>query len=534
MTRPSDPRLKDDGGMAIVLVALLLVVLMIVSAMVLDLGATYNHRRQDQSAADTAALAAAASFSAGPAELATQAKSYAHDTLGVTLSNTEWNSCPAVTGWTGVPGTSCVSYQGLKVRVRIPIQEYETSFGRVIGLNSISHTAFAVAGLRPAGFGGVLPFAVAGTSGSGGFGCLKTNSNGQAQPWCGSTSGNFGFLDFSQFGNEDLNTSESCGSGGFNARVRNNIAVGADHDLSIYGSTPHNTTQVVDTVACNANPQTQQPNAANTQTGNNEDDVTEGMFYRAAAYSDGGPARLQRSAPQLFDGNGSTVTVHGRTGMDNNPLWQFIPEDYGPGEATSADIPSSCKRDQFVDSNDSYTMSNLPTSIQSHLAPYNQRDRVLLLLQRCFSHYMGNSWSGAPLGSSLTPPEAPSGCTGPCNDPVFARDDTPNEQPNLADIQYTPRFAYVPQITSFPSGSSSAVNFIRFRPIFIQRLYIGTAGADTIWDPGVSPAAPSTGSYQRVGEVSVFVFPDGMLPNGLTDPGAPFEVNKNRFVALIR
>ncbi len=525
-----------DAGMAIVLVAIILVTLMAFTAMVLDIGATYNLRRQDQSAADSGALAAAASLLGTPADLATQAKQYANDTLGVSLTSQQWNSCPALSGWAGVSGTSCVSHKGQSVHVRIPLQKYNTTFGRVLGRSTIDHSAFAIAGLRPAGFGGVLPFAVTGASASGGFGCLKSNSNGQASPWCGSTSGNFGFLDFGQFGNSDLNTTKSCGNGGYNARVRANIAMGADHDLSVINGAPHGATRVVDISACNQNPSTERPNAADTQTGNNEDDVTEGMFYRAANYSDGSPSRLRRSAPQLFGGSGaSTVTVFGRTNEDNNPLWQFIPPNYGPGQSTTADIPNSCRRNQFVDSNNNYTLANVPTAVQTFLNPYNQRDRVPGLLQRCIAHYMGNSWNGFPLSGVLTPAEASAGCSPPkCDDPVFARDDTPNEQPNLAEIQYTPRFAYVPVISAFPPGQSNAVDLLRFRPIWIQRLLIETPGSDTIWDPGVTPAAPTSGSYQRVGEVSVFVFPDGILPNGLADPMAAFEINKNRFITLIR
>jgi hypothetical protein len=528
-------RLQGDDGIAIVFVGLILVTLMAFTAIVLDVGAVYNYRRQDQSAADSGALAAAASLNEAPSQLAVKAKQYANASLTTPITDAEWNSCPALTGWTAVPGASCITYKGQTVHVRLPVKQYSTSFGRILGRPTIDHSAFAIAGLRPAGFGGVLPFAVTGATGSGGFGCLKTNSNGTASSWCGSTSGNFGFLDFTQFGSSTLNTTLSCGSGGYNARVRDNIAMGADHDLSIYGSDPHGNTQVLDPTACASSPQGTKPNATNTQTGNNEADVTEGMFYRGTDYPDGGPARLRRSAPQLFNGGGSTVTVHTRTNLDNNPLWQFIPPNYGPGMSTTADIPESCRRNQFVDSNDNYTMANLPLSIQTFLNPYNQRDRVLGLLQRCFSHYMGQPWNGFPLSASLTPPEASSGCTGPCDSPVFARDDTPTEQPNLFDIQYTPRFAYVPVIASFPPGSSNPVNFTRFRPIWIQRLLIETSGSgNTIWDPGVIPLAPAAGSYQRVAEVSVFAFPDGMLPNNLTDTDAPFAVNKNKFITLIR
>jgi hypothetical protein len=534
-----DTRLRRDDGLTMVLVALLLVVLMFFAAIVIDVGATYNHRRQDQSAADASALAAAQSLGVSEATLVAQAKQYAHNSLDTAFTSAEWNSCSSDTGALTIKatGSNCISYNASQVRVRLPDSYYETTFGKVVGIEEIRHSAFAIAGQQPVGFGGVLPFAVTGSSGDGGFGCLKSNSNGGAQPWCGTTSGNFGFLDFSHFGDTQYGTTISCGSGATSARIRNNIAVGVDHMLSKVGSV--HGTSVVDTDACSATPQTQRPDAARTQTGNNESDVTAGIFDNgASAFTDGLGPRLRRSHPFLFNGAGQTVTVHTVPNVDNNPLWRFIPANYGPGEATSADIPSSCKRDQFVDGSGSYyspitSNSDLPAAIRTFLNPLNQRDQILGLLSRCFTHYQDDSWSGFPVGS-LVPSEAPLGCTSSCSDPVFALDSTSGDEPNLPDIQYTPRFGYVPQISGFPSGQSDPVEFQRFRAVFIHRLFIERSGTDTIFDPGVTPTAPTTGSYQRVGEVSVFVFPDGMLPNGLADEQAPFEIGKNRFIRLLR
>ena len=56
-------RTDDDRGLAMVLVALVMVVLLVFAAFVVDVGAVYNLRRQDQSAADSAALAAAQELS---------------------------------------------------------------------------------------------------------------------------------------------------------------------------------------------------------------------------------------------------------------------------------------------------------------------------------------------------------------------------------------------------------------------------------------------------------------------------------------
>ena len=526
-----------DKGIALVLTALVLFTLMILSAFVLDLGAVYNQRRQDQSAADSAALAAAAELTNDESDIVDAAKDYAEETLGVTLTATEWNSCAGDSGSLGTvaAGSNCITYNDRQVRVRVPDQFYETSFGRIAGVDEIRHGAFAIAGLAPAGFGGVLPFGVTGVAGEGGFSCLKSNSNGQASNWCGSVSGDFGFLDFTEFTGRGGNTGESCGSGQFNARVRRNIALGVDHDLSLQGS--EHSTLVSDVAACNANPNTRRPDSTISQTGNNSSDITDGLFSGTTTFDGGVPSRLRQSSPLLFNGAGVQTTVRGVSQLDNNPLWRFIPPNYGPGQATTADIPNSCRRNQFVDGSNNYTTANLPGGVSSLITALpTQGDRVLALTTRCIRHYRGLTWSGQPGASSLSTPEPSSGCTGPCGDPVFAVNSSTTDDPDLFDIQYTPRFGYVPQIPNFDPPNNANRAFVAFRPIFIQRLVLSTSGGggDVIWDPGVSPAPSPTGTYQDVRESAAFVLPPGMLPGDLDDPDAPFAVGKNRFVSLVR
>jgi len=538
--RGAGRRRDGERGFTLVLFALTLVGLLTFAAFAIDLGALYNHRRQDQNAADAGALAAAQELSESEADLVAAAKDYAESTLGRTLTAEQWDSCDSDPDSlvNEAAGANCISYSSRRVRVRIPDQQYATTFGALVGADSFEHGAFAIASLRPEGFGGVLPYAVTGTSAEGGFGCLQSNSAGQASSWCGSSSGNFGFLDFGQFGNDDMGTTQSCGSGQINDRVRDNTAMGADHDLSLAGE--EYSTEVVDApTACLA--LTPAPNAAFPQTGNQSPDITEGLFYRVTAFPDGEPSRLRRSDDDLFDGDGDQTTLFGHTGFDDNALWRFIPENYGPGETTPADIPSSCKRDQFVDSSGGYyaTAANnpdVPDDVEAYLRSpglAQPRDRILGLLSRCIAHYLGQTWNGSPVGS-LSSPEAASGCSGPCDDPVFALNSSTEDVPDLYDIQYTPRFGYVPQIADFPSGSSEARQFIRFRPIFIYRLHIEVSGGTEIFDPGVTPTAPGSGSFQRVGETSVFVFPDGSLPGQLASNDAPFAINVNRFIRLVR
>ena len=211
--------------------------------------------------------------------------------------------------------------------------------------------------------------------------------------------------------------------------------------------------------------------------------------------------------------------------LDNTPLWLFIPPNYGPGFGN--DIPTSCQRNQFVDGSGNFTINNVPNAVRTFLQARSQGDQSIALLQRCFAHYMGQPWTGAPVGV-LSSPEAGTGCSGTCDAPIFALN-TVNSDPELYDIQFTPRFGYVPVLDGFGPGNSVS-RITGFRAVYIQRLLIENAGVS--WDAGIS--APTSGSVDRVGETSIFVFPPGSLPNGLADSNAPFQLGANRFVRLVR
>ena len=561
--RPHAPE-DRESGFTLIFVAMLLVALLVFAAIVIDIGGVYANRRDDQNAADVASLAAVQELRSPNKETAMFAtvKQQAHTALGRTLSDAAWDSCPGSATDPGVLAVqisfaSCISYNAVRVRVRIPDQFYDTVFGGVVGQDSIKHSAFAIAGLEAEGFGGVLPFAIAGIDA--GLGCLKSNSNGQASALCGSLTGNFGFLDFSHFGpalgDPNLNTVQSCGSGDTAARIEANTAMGVDHQLSI-DRTVHVSNVVDAPSACQAG--IQFPDAANTQTGNHENEITRGMFNNDSGsgpnYSDGKPARLQRHDPRLFSGGGSQIDgVAGVDNLDDNALWRFIPPDTGPVQSNVVDFPKSCQRNQFVDSTDSYYSditdnSALDVDVATFLSQVpSTRDQIFALLHRCFTHYVGDSWDGTPVGSfvdTFGAAEAPSGCGSDnvCTSPVFTVDSDTSEDPNIYDIQYTSRFGYVPEITDFPSGGSQARAFVRFRASFIQRLVIEDGGTKDYFDPGfgsdysgfTSDSDTSVNDYSRIGETLVYIFPTGMLPNRLADEDAPFLLGVNHFPELIR
>jgi hypothetical protein len=521
--------------MALVLFAVVLVLLMLSAAFAIDFGALYNHRRADQNAADSGALAAAQDLNEPVATMAQTAKDYVHETLGLTFTSQQWNSCASDGGslLNLATGSNCISYTTDRVRVRVPNQTFNTFFAGIVGADNFRHSAFAVAGIQPEGFGGVLPFGVTGSAGNGGFSCLQSNSEGQASDVCGSDSGNFRFLDFGMFGNTTMGTPNACANGGTNGqdpRLRQHAAMGIDHPLSVIGD-PYNN-PVIDTVACEP-PQVQSPNSVFTRTGNQSNDATVGLFSGSAGnFFDNQPARLRRSNDSLFNGDGADpVTVVGTSGLDNNPLWDFIPENYGPSNGD--DIPASCERSNFVDSSGDFSPDLSDPVIESLLDGRTEGDQAVALLQRCISHYMGDDWTGFPIGA-LSTDEPPTGCgSDGCSDPVFAVNSV-TQDPELYDIQYTPRFAYVPVLDDFGNGNNSA-QIIGFRAVFIQRAYLETGGNTGVtWDPGVPPSGDTGGTLQRLGETSMFVFPPGILPNGLADDNAPFQLGLNRFIRLVR
>ncbi|MDX6234047.1 MAG: hypothetical protein QOH68_3129, partial [Nocardioidaceae bacterium] len=136
---------------------------------------------------------------------------------------------------------------------------------------------------------------------------------------------------------------------------------------------------------------------------------------------------------------------------------------------------------------------------------------------------------------ALSPADPASGCFGACDDPVFAKNSSSDDSPDLYDIQYTSRFAYVPELTeAFPSGSKT-VKIGHFRAVFLQRLLIdcnsNSCGYD--FEPGIGYTNPG-GSSTKADSITSFVFPANSLPNNLGRDDAPFAVGRNRAIKLLR
>ena len=195
-------------------------------------------------------------------------------------------------------------------------------------------------------------------------------------------------------------------------------------------------------------------------------------------------------------------------------MWEFIPTSFPVG----ASVPTSCQKSVFTDVYGG-NLSNLPASVSALLTPKRGPERMRLLLQRCFTHYNGQAWNanGAIAGAG-DPTSCPnSGCT----DPVFSRNTSISDQPDLYDIQYTSRFGYVPQMTEdFPNGNKT-VHILRFRAIFLQRL-LGSCNGNSCgldFEPGLQINKSS--SPQDAEAITAFVFAPTCSPMAWRRPTRP-------------
>ena len=283
---------------------------------------------------------------------------------------------------------------------------------------------------------------------------------------------------------------------------------------------------MIDTSACAANPQVPNPNAMDTTTGNTvSQSLSPGMAF-GTGFSDGGPGRLARTHPLLFGGAGATPKRRGYAAR-RQPAVGVHPR-HVPGGHQRAHLVCQVRLHVRLRRQRSPAC---PSSLQNFLAPKSRPERMLTLLQRCFTHYNGLAWdaNGAIVGS-----EASSCPAAGCVDPVFSRNSSTSDQPDLYDIQYTPRFGYVPQLTTgFPNGNST-VDIQSFRAIFFQRL-LGSCSANSCgvdFQPGLGINQANSATDAEA--ITAFVFPLKMLPNRLAESDSAFQVGRNRFVRLVR
>jgi Flp pilus assembly protein TadG len=317
---------ERERGAAAILVAVSLILLMGIAAVAIDLSAGFNERRQDQSASDVAAMVAVqfARPSLGSSSIQVAANNGAAEAMAVANATlvdplaADWAACadpnrPAE--FTVIASsTQCISFtENLqKARVVIPEIEVATTFGRVLGVNSIgtSAEAEAIAGLAEPGT--ILPFGVGASDSSASQICLKTSAH-VIPPCDGPTTGDFGYLDISLYGNSQLNTPTICGNAMPNQKILANISIGVDHPLSIWSA---GDPIRYDPNYCSNSGSifNAQPNQLANKTGNAfVSNLDPGL--RDGTYGHSG--RLAR-------GTNRVTVVNGTPQLDNTPLWSFI------------------------------------------------------------------------------------------------------------------------------------------------------------------------------------------------------------------
>ncbi|MFW2382210.1 MAG: pilus assembly protein TadG-related protein [Acidimicrobiales bacterium] len=540
MTGSSQRDRSRDGeaGYALLFTAVTMIGMMLFLALVIDVGQVMLHRRQDQAAADTAVLAGAM-VRYDEAALKTTVVDLLNANLpSGNFTTADLNTCasePLPSGWSTYPTANCLAHDSYwtELRLRIPTRSVDTAFARVGGITTIEHTAFAEA--RVARSVTVLPFAV--PSNADGHQCLKVGNSSLPDNLCDQNiQGNFGDLDFTQWGNPIYGTTTDCT--GTTAQYADNLAQGVDHGLYQYtggATTEAGLSADPAFVDDDTNCPWKQPraNGAPTGNGNQPNVVGKGLFGDPGDFPDGGAGRLRRLSSLSW----TTTTTVGGDPVDDTPLWEFI----DPTLTVLDDVPRSCWKNQFIGDagalnwDDDLLMTAVPKDIADYLLIHNtftRGERTIKMMERCLSHYRGEAWTdhGNFAGSDT---HFPTGCLtiintkNVCTDPIFTRDSVV-EPFDIYDIQTSPRFVFVPATPAWQNLGMSVVAFERFQPLFIQRVY---ASGD-IFDPGVGFNANPTGNKAEA--LTAFVLPAMSLPRGLGNANAPNTAGTNVFMELSR
>ncbi len=351
MTVPATSQ-KNEQGVTAIFVAITILVLMGFAAIAIDLGAGWNERRQDQTSADLAVMAGTLSYPA-QATLVSEVKTTANANVKANITDADWVACTDPDRPAGyIPITvggityQCISANVSFVRVKIPVQDTDTTFGQLMGVDTLQTEAAAEATILPPGGTGLLPFAIQNGSGAGEL-CLDTGTGNQnTLPCDGNEAGSFGNIAPPLFGNPFLGTTPDCqnqaSSGGYIAEA---IAMGIDH--IIFSFTPAQWTALgwdIDDPAPSLNAaqnssinldlctNTAGPVAAARDgipingvvidTGNMA--ASKEGFITGTNFADGFDARLTRLSPPFTRDVGRGATYYE---LDNTPLWYYLLED---------------------------------------------------------------------------------------------------------------------------------------------------------------------------------------------------------------
>jgi hypothetical protein len=478
---------NSDKGVAAILVGASLVLMMGMAAIAVDLGRGFNERRQDQTAADMAVMSASVDALSGVVAIRDTSLQFVRNNLDTTYSAAEWQamwegctdpnrntggfafqSVPPPAGWSSL---DCISVDPAGyIRVKVPDQIVGTTFGRVIGTNQINTNAAAIARLGPRSDGGILPFGVTAAAGTADHVCLSSGPTGLAIDPCeGASSGNFGTLKSPLYGNPDMGTPENCTSSPLSDVLALNIAIGLDHLVTLAPSTAA-ATEIRD-VCFNFG-----VNTLLTDVGFPNNGAEEGLVGPLPSFSPAG------AKPRLAQGpSADLVTRFGKT-VNNKPLWEYI-----DSSLTDSDIPASCVRSSFDNSNpvfdwDGDGNDDNPGSWQH--------------LEKCLADYRSGGYTTVMFSQA---------------------------------IGTSPRFGYVPQFHESSLGSGSSWLHIKsFRATWLQGTWWKKGNDWQAFHPGEACSSCSASGY-NMKQLSAFLLPDNALPQDLRGDPPPWADGLNPF-----
>lgn len=368
---------RSERGATSVFLAGALVLLLGMAAIATDIGAGFNERRQAQSGADFAVLAAVAFANADsvPAECdqhpasdllervmcrgAVEAMAVAQANLpGRTL---DWAGCtdpeparaalfPVVAEVELSPGVlsevPCIRFtestQG--ARVVVPDLDVPTTFGRILGASSLTTAANAEALSDLIDLYRVIPYGVPANANST-YDCLKGGPNPNWGVCSGNpTNGNFGYMNIPTYGNPSMGTTASPNCTTPNSVLVSNIVKGVDHPL---GTHPNGTASPGQPALHDGNaPDTAErlrvcpifgtnANEIGSATGNVQGEFDQGMTFGFGASERG----------RLWPASGGIVvrTAGGpdpATLIDDIPLWNYFTSYVSGGSAPCPHDPS--------------------------------------------------------------------------------------------------------------------------------------------------------------------------------------------------
>lgn len=500
---------NSQAGAILPLFAILIVVLLAFAALAVDLGAAWGQRTRNQSAVDGGVMAGALNFVTGEGSnplVIAKVQDFVNRNLEPDVTAAEWSACAdsAVDGVSfaaldsGV--TQCISIsidatdRARILRVKLPTRNVNTSFARVIGINTIATGGVAEAELDYDTSLGILPFVL--PTGADAEYCIGDVPGGLADDPCtGPDRGKFGDIIGPHFGSDDPGTPK-CDSNLLNDgdRLAWNVALGLDHIVQVAQQAWDPDLQPDECTSPGKQKPKYVPYSLVLGQGNPQPaDLTPG-FAGDAQFSTSGnvPGRLRQ-------GTGATrnlPTGLGEIALDNVGLWEYL-------STAGADTSDPCHGD-----NDAY----VDVVDDGALATFR--------LDQCLRGLAGAS--------------------------------TPSFSSGILD---SPRFALVPQLwlneaALEAAGPGTNVNIKLFRPVYIQTTFWNCSATECMaferygdsspGDPIDDPQFFSPGEGDQVGcvisgggackanvnltmvGVTAWVLDEAWLPGG-TLPGGPEE-----------